>query len=400
MTVGITELPPEGMQLPGVALAGDPERGTKTTEGISLLFTTAGVTVQGPQPQIERLLVWSALDSATCREKVAAARRPRGGHHGADLGRAVDPLPPARATPCRPGQAAYLDQALPTWLLRYKGAAAPVAARRARRPGRHRARGRRHAPAPGTVRARQPPPSGAAPAVETPAPAFAAAAATGASGRWHTTGRADRSQRPGRRQRPGHRRRSSGATDLAGAPTATATATGGAPQQTVPPDMQAPPLAAPPAPPAPSAPTCSSPPPPPPPMAQAPVGPANRLPPPPPARPTPAAAPTVAPPTGWDDPPLGLTGPDDIAPAGPCEEAPVRPHPEEAAGGRGRVRRRGRRGRRRHRCRPGGTGGADRADGRHPPGPRPAGRRRDRRRRTWRRRPPWHPRLRRSPGSP
>ena len=70
MTVGITELPPEGMQLPGVALAGDAERGTKTTEGISLLFTTAGVTVQGPQPQIERLLVWSALDSATCREKV------------------------------------------------------------------------------------------------------------------------------------------------------------------------------------------------------------------------------------------------------------------------------------------------------------------------------------------
>jgi hypothetical protein len=61
MTVGITELPPEGMQLGGVALAGDAERGTKTTEGLSLLFTTAGITVQGPQPQIERLLVWSGL---------------------------------------------------------------------------------------------------------------------------------------------------------------------------------------------------------------------------------------------------------------------------------------------------------------------------------------------------
>src|ERR1035441_6674142 len=59
MTVGITELPPEGMQLGGVALAGDAERGTKTTDGLSLLFTTAGITVQGPQPQIERLLVWS-----------------------------------------------------------------------------------------------------------------------------------------------------------------------------------------------------------------------------------------------------------------------------------------------------------------------------------------------------
>ena len=46
MTVGITELPPEGMQLGGVALAGDAERGTKTTDGLSLLFTTAGITVQ------------------------------------------------------------------------------------------------------------------------------------------------------------------------------------------------------------------------------------------------------------------------------------------------------------------------------------------------------------------
>ena len=71
MTVGITELPPEGMQLGGVALAGDADRGTKTTEGLSLLFTTAGITVQGPQPQIERLLVWSGLDTATCREKIA-----------------------------------------------------------------------------------------------------------------------------------------------------------------------------------------------------------------------------------------------------------------------------------------------------------------------------------------
>ena len=70
MTVGITELPPEGMQLGGVALAGDTERGTRTTEGLSLLFTTAGITVQGPQPQIERLLVWSGLDSATCNEKI------------------------------------------------------------------------------------------------------------------------------------------------------------------------------------------------------------------------------------------------------------------------------------------------------------------------------------------
>ena len=44
MTVGITELPPEGMQLVGVALSGDPDRGTRTTEGLNLLFTAAGIT--------------------------------------------------------------------------------------------------------------------------------------------------------------------------------------------------------------------------------------------------------------------------------------------------------------------------------------------------------------------
>lgn len=125
MTVGITELPPEGMQLPGVALAGDAERGTKTTEGISLLFTTAGITVQGPQPQIERLLVWTALDSAACRESVdlpdgraAVIMELTSG------GQAIRFLLPSDAV--SPGQAAYLDQALPTWLARYKGAVAPV----------------------------------------------------------------------------------------------------------------------------------------------------------------------------------------------------------------------------------------------------------------------------------
>ena len=126
MTVGITELPPEGMQLPGVALAGDADRGTKTTEGISLLFTTAGVTVQGPQPQIERLLVWSALDSATCREKIQLPD----GREAAIMeltsgGQSIRFLLPSDAV--SPGQAAYLDQALPTWLVRYKGAA-PMAA--------------------------------------------------------------------------------------------------------------------------------------------------------------------------------------------------------------------------------------------------------------------------------
>src|SRR5580658_5173925 len=109
MTVGITELPPEGMQLAGVALSGDPDRGTRTTEGLSLLFTTAGITVQGPQPQIERLLVWSGLDTATCGEKIelpdgrdAAVMELTSG------GQSFRVLPPTETV--TPGQAAYLDQ--------------------------------------------------------------------------------------------------------------------------------------------------------------------------------------------------------------------------------------------------------------------------------------------------
>lgn len=125
MTVGITELPPEGMQLGGVALAGDADRGTKTTEGLSLLFTTAGITVQGPQPQIERLLVWSVLDSATCQEKLVLPD----GRHAAIMeltsgGQSIRFLLPTDMV--SPGQAAYLDQALPAWLSRYKGVGVPV----------------------------------------------------------------------------------------------------------------------------------------------------------------------------------------------------------------------------------------------------------------------------------
>ena len=120
MTIGITELPPEGMQLAGVALAGDTDRGTRTTEGLSLLFTTAGITVQGPQPQIERLLVWSGLDSASCHEKMALPD----GRNAAVMeltsgGQSIRFLLPTDTV--SPGQAAYLDQALPAWLARLPG---------------------------------------------------------------------------------------------------------------------------------------------------------------------------------------------------------------------------------------------------------------------------------------
>jgi len=124
-TPGITQLPPEGMQLPGVALDGDAERGTKTTDGISLLFTTSGVTVQGPQPQIERLLVWSGLDSASCREKIQLPD----GREAAIMeltsgGQSIRFLLPSDTV--SPRQAAYLDQALPAWLARYGKAVKPV----------------------------------------------------------------------------------------------------------------------------------------------------------------------------------------------------------------------------------------------------------------------------------
>ncbi|HUY66637.1 MAG TPA: hypothetical protein VMV06_07455 [Acidimicrobiales bacterium] len=138
MTVGITELPPEGMQLGGVSLAGDADRGTRTTDGLSLLFTTAGITVQGPQPQIERLLVWSGLDTATCGEKivmpdgrVAAVMELTSG------GQSIRFLLPTETV--TPGQAAYLDQALPAWLARYHGVAVRPSAPTPAEPG--------HAPA-------------------------------------------------------------------------------------------------------------------------------------------------------------------------------------------------------------------------------------------------------------
>ncbi len=169
MTVGITELPPEGMQLGGVALAGDADRGTKTTEGLSLLFTTAGITVQGPQPQIERLLVWSGLDTATCREKIALSD----GRSAAVMeltsgGQSIRFLLPTETV--TPGQAAYLDQALPAWLARYKGStgSSPVAA-----------------PAP------PPPPAQTAPGGGSPSVGAAAAGAAAAGAAAMSTGDAD-----------------------------------------------------------------------------------------------------------------------------------------------------------------------------------------------------------------
>ena len=95
MTVGITELPPEGMQLGGVALAGDAERGTKTTEGLSLLFTTARDHGPGPPaPDRAAVGVVGPGHRQLPREDLPPRRAECSGH-GADLGRPVDPVPAA-----------------------------------------------------------------------------------------------------------------------------------------------------------------------------------------------------------------------------------------------------------------------------------------------------------------
>jgi hypothetical protein len=127
MTVGAMDLPPEGMLLGGVALAGDPARGTTNTEGLSLLFTSAGITVQGKQPESERLLPWAGLDTATCHDQTELP----GGRTASVLvltsgGQQVRFLLPPETV--SPGQAAYLDQAMPAWLARYRGSSAPAPA--------------------------------------------------------------------------------------------------------------------------------------------------------------------------------------------------------------------------------------------------------------------------------
>ncbi|MHB8431708.1 MAG: hypothetical protein ACYDDZ_14490, partial [Acidimicrobiales bacterium] len=189
MTVGISELPPEGMQLGGVALAGDAEKGTKTTEGLSLLFTSAGITVQGPQPQIERLLIWSGLDTATCSEKTLLAD----GRSAAVMeltsgGQSIRFfLPTENVTP---GQAAYLDQALPAWLNRYRDVSGSPPAGSASM-GPVVAEGDGSPPGPTTQRVEPSPPGGADHGTVAPsAPAAAAtvgaeAAASSALGHGH-----------------------------------------------------------------------------------------------------------------------------------------------------------------------------------------------------------------------
>jgi len=316
MTVGITELPPEGMQLPGVALAGDAERGTKTTEGISLLFTASGVTVQGPQPQIERLLVWSALDSATCREKLHLAD----GRQAAILeltsgGQSIRFLLPNDTV--SPGQAAYLDQALPAWLQRYKGVAGAVpSAPVAPGPAAPRPEVGVDLPAPGLHA------DAAATSAPTPAPDASPVYAAATAGAVAAAHAGDPMHAGDRMIDPSHTNGSVAPVDgqAPGLPVMQASSPS-APTLPAPgvaaPGMQAPPPppppAAPAAPPAPAAPAMTPPGPAPEPAApffQAPSAP---------------SAPVAPAPTAWDEPPLGLA-----APVAAAAEAPKAKKPKFA----------------------------------------------------------------------
>src|ERR1035437_2317030 len=152
MTVGAMDLPPEGMLLGGVVLAGDPARGIEITEGLSLLFTTKGITVKGQQPATERHFAWSGLDAASCHGEVQrGAGRTATPLELTSEGKTVQFLLPTETV--SPGQAAYLDQALPAWLDRYRGTDAPPAPQ---------------ASAGGTTPA-APPPAAPTPAAPTPA---------------------------------------------------------------------------------------------------------------------------------------------------------------------------------------------------------------------------------------
>lgn len=298
MTVGLTELPPEGMQLGGVALAGDAERGTRTTEGLSLLFTTAGITVQGPQPQIERLLVWSGLDSATCDEKTVLSD----GRSAAIMeltsgGQAIRFILPADTV--SPGQAAFLGQALPAWLTRYHGPvsatpASPVAGEAVAAAG---------VAAAGVVAAESA--SAATEPAAAPlggiAPPAAEAAATAPTAPAPTAPSAPDAVVP------------------APAPSAPAAPLGGVPATPAAPSTSTAPTA-PPTPPA--APAAATPAPPvatPPPVSPATSGaPSAVTPPMPPAPPLGVVAPPGAPlaPLSWDNPPLGQSLGDDMAQGG------------------------------------------------------------------------------------
>ncbi len=125
VTSVIEELPPGGMEISGVLLAGDPARGRRTLEGITLVLTPSGVMVESPEMPAPSLFGWTGLDSVRCSEKtVLPDARSAAVLELRSNGHSVRFLLPADAI--SPGQAAYLEQAVPEWFTRY-GASAPGA---------------------------------------------------------------------------------------------------------------------------------------------------------------------------------------------------------------------------------------------------------------------------------
>ena len=95
MTVGITELPPEGMQLRWRGPGRRRRAGDQDHRGAQPAVHHGGHHGAGPAAADRAAAGVVGPRLGHLPREGAAARRPERGGHGADLGRAVDPLPPA-----------------------------------------------------------------------------------------------------------------------------------------------------------------------------------------------------------------------------------------------------------------------------------------------------------------
>lgn len=119
VTSVIDELPPGGMEINGALLAGDPARDGRTRQGVTVVFTASGILAESPEMTSSRSFSWDSLDSVRCSETtVLPDRRSASVLELLSNGRTVRFLLPADSV--SPGQAAYLEQAVPEWLSRYR----------------------------------------------------------------------------------------------------------------------------------------------------------------------------------------------------------------------------------------------------------------------------------------
>jgi len=124
MTIGVEELPVGGVLLPGVVSAGADQ--WVNAPDLSLVFSADGIRVQATGPPSERLLEWCVIETAWIGENVTLTD----GRTAAilELWSAGERLQFLLASDrVDPVQVAYLRQAIPMWLNRYKGAPPPRA---------------------------------------------------------------------------------------------------------------------------------------------------------------------------------------------------------------------------------------------------------------------------------